>query len=154
MRSNSAAAPPVKLDKGGVWMVRAVDSTTSVWRTSRYTVVELPSEIDTSNAEGVREQLLALVNAGEGPIIADLTGTTFCDSSAINALLRANTRASAAGRRLYAAAPPGGIVRKVFEITAVSRAIPTFNDVGSAIATAVTADLDDAPEGDAPAMAR
>ncbi|MGI5231932.1 STAS domain-containing protein [Actinoallomurus sp. CA-142502] len=113
------------------------------WRTSRYTVVELPEQVDTSNADGVREQLLALLNSGDEPIIADLTGTTFCDSSAVNALLRANTRARATGRPLYAAVAPSGIVRKVFDITAVARAIPTFDDVGSAVATAVVTALEE-----------
>ncbi|WP_285573153.1 STAS domain-containing protein [Actinoallomurus iriomotensis] len=115
------------------------------WRTSRYTVVELPEQVDTSNADAVREQLLALLNSGDEPIIADLTGTTFCDSSAVNALLRANTRARATGRPLYAAVAPSGIVRKVFDITAVARAIPTFDDVGSAVATAVVTALEEDP---------
>jgi anti-sigma B factor antagonist len=135
-------------------MVRAVVPALPTWRTSRYTVVELPEQIDTSNADGVREQLLALLNSGGEPIIADLTGTTFCDSSAVNALLRAYTRARATGRSLYAAVPPDGIVRKVFEITAVGRAIPTFDDVGSAVAAAVVAALDENfSAGGAPAVA-
>jgi hypothetical protein len=45
--------------------------------------------------------------------------------------------------------PPDGIVRKVFEISAITRLIPTYEDVGSAIARAVAAALDDASE-DAP----
>ncbi|GLY85878.1 hypothetical protein Airi02_038070 [Actinoallomurus iriomotensis] len=126
-------------------MVRAVVSALPTWRTSRYTVVELPEQVDTSNADAVREQLLALLNSGDEPIIADLTGTTFCDSSAVNALLRANTRARATGRPLYAAVAPSGIVRKVFDITAVARAIPTFDDVGSAVATAVVTALEEDP---------
>jgi anti-anti-sigma factor len=132
-------------------MVRAVGPALPTWRTSRYTVVELPEQIDASNADVVREHLLALLNAGSGtePLIADLTGTTFGDSSAVNALLRAHTRARAAGRRLYVAVPPGGIVRKVFDITAVSRAIPICDDVGSAIAMAAVTAIDDAPEASA-----
>lgn len=139
--------------------MRAMVSTLPTWRTSRYTVVECPEQIDTSNADSVREYLLAELNAGGGakPIIADLTATVFCDSSAINALLRANTRAQAVGSRLYAVAPPDGIVRKVFEITAITHLIPTYGDVGSAIAKAVVAALedggDDVPDsvlGDAP----
>jgi anti-anti-sigma factor len=116
------------------------------WRTRLYTVVQLPDQIDTSNADEVRERLLALLNSGgsdAGPVIVDLTGTTFCDSSAINALLRTRTRASALGRRLYAAVAPGGIVRKIFDITAVSRVISVADDVGSAIAMAVETSLDD-----------
>jgi|1185.fasta_scaffold242743_1 anti-sigma B factor antagonist len=124
-------------------MVRAMVSALPTWRTSRYTVVQCPEQIDTSNADSVREHLLAELNTGTKPLIADLTGTVFCDSSAINALLRANTRARASGRRLYAAAPSEGIVRKVFDITAITRLIPTSEDVGSAIAMAVVAALDE-----------
>jgi anti-sigma B factor antagonist len=135
---------------GGL-MVWAKASGLPTWHTSRYTVVRLPERIDTSNADQVREQLLALLNSdgsGTGPLIADLTGTTFCDTSAINALLRAHTRAGGQRRRLYAAVPPGGTVRKVFDIAAISRVIPTFDDVGSAVATAVLTAVDDARSGD------
>jgi anti-sigma B factor antagonist len=131
-------------------MVRAVTAGLPTWRTRLYTVVQLPDQIDTSNADEVREQLLALLNSGgsdAGPVIVDLTGTTFCDSSAINALLRTRTRASALGRRLYAAVAPGGIVRKIFDITAVSRVISVADDVGTAIALAVQTSLDDARNG-------
>lgn len=132
-------------------MVWAKTSSLPTWHTSRFTVVELPEQIDTSNAGEVREQLLALLNSGgsgAGPLIADLTGTTFCDSSAINALLRAQTRAGGQGRRLYAAVPSGGIVRKVFDITAISRVISTFEDVASAIAMAALTAVEDARNGD------
>jgi anti-anti-sigma factor len=127
-------------------MVRAMVSALPTWRTSRYTVVQLPEQIDTSNADSVREHLLAELNASASakPLIADLTGTAFCDSSAINALLRAHTRARAVGCQMYAAAPSKGIVRKVFEITAIAHLIPTCEDVGSAIAMAVVAALDEA----------
>lgn len=117
------------------------------WHTDRYTVVEMPDQIDVSNAEDIRQHLLGLLNGDgtrAGPLIADLTGTGFCDSSAVNALLRVQRRAEAEGRRLYAAAPSGGIVRKVFDITAVWRVIPTSDDLGSAIAMAVVAALDEA----------
>lgn len=110
--------------------------------TGYYTIVELPDEIDVSNADGVREQLLGLLNAGgstAGPLIVDLTRTTFCDSSAINALVRAHNRAAALGRQVYAAVSLEGIARKVFDITALPRLIPTYDDVESAIATAVAA---------------
>ncbi|WP_185792180.1 STAS domain-containing protein [Actinoallomurus bryophytorum] len=118
-----------------------------VTRTMLYTVVQLPDQIDTSNADEVREQLLALLNAGAGPLIVDLTGTTFCDSSAVNALLRTHTRAGALGCRLHVAVTPGGIVRKVFDITAVSRVISLADDVGSAIAMAMHMTLEDAGSG-------
>jgi hypothetical protein len=45
---------------------------------------------------------------------------------------------------MYAAVHPDGMVRKVFDITAVPRLIPTCDDLGSAIAMAVVNALDDA----------
>jgi anti-sigma B factor antagonist len=132
-------------------MVRTMCTKLPTWQTSQYAVVALPAEVDASNADDVREHLLTLLNAGgpgASPLIADLTDTTFCDSSAINALLRANTRAGALGRRLYAAVPPGGVVRKVFEITGIPRAIPVCDDIGSAIAMAVVTSMDGAQGGE------
>jgi anti-sigma B factor antagonist len=131
-------------------MVRAVSSELPTFHTGQYSVIALPEEIDASNADDVRRHLLTVLNEGgpaAGPLIADLTATTFCDSSAINALLRANTRAVALGRRLYTAVPPG-IVRKVFEITGISRAVPVCDDIGSAIAMAVVEALDDTRGGE------
>src|SRR5689334_5389693 len=114
------------------------------WRTAHYTIIELPAQIDIATADGVREELLAELNSGDGPVIADFTRTDFCDSTAVNALLRAHTRPRALRRRLYAAIPPGGLVRKVFDITAATRQIPTCDDLGSAVARAVVATMDEA----------
>jgi anti-sigma B factor antagonist len=128
-------------------MVHAVPVGPPAWRTGRYTVITLPAQIDVANADEVREQLLTALNA-EGsavsPLIVDLSDTTFCDSSGVNALLRVNIRTVAMGRRMYLAVRPGGLVRKVFDITAVPRLIPTADDLGAAIAMAVVAALDDA----------
>ncbi|MDN3353597.1 STAS domain-containing protein [Actinomadura sp. DC4] len=119
--------------------------TMPVRRTARYTAVTLPDEIDIANADHVREGLLNLINA-DGPVtrplIVDMTETSFCDSSGVNAVLRGHTRADAMGRRMYLAILPGGITRKIFDITAVSRLIPVHDDVGSAIAAAVVAAFD------------
>jgi anti-anti-sigma factor len=134
-------------------MVHAVPPGLPTWRTGRYTIIELPAQIDVANAEDVREQLLNALTADGAavrPLIVDLTGTRFCDSSGVNALLRVNHRAVAMGCRMYLAVPPDGVVRKVFDITAVPRLIPTCEDLGSAIAMAVVTTLDDGAERHAP----
>jgi anti-sigma B factor antagonist len=120
-------------------MVATVYRGLPIWRTTLCTVVEMPEEIDMANADGIRESLLGLLNAGgtrAAPIIIDLSRTTFCDSTAINMLLRAHTRAEPLGCRLFTVVVPGGPVRKVFDVTAVSRVIPVCDDLGSAIALA------------------
>jgi anti-anti-sigma factor len=134
-------------------MIPAVRTALPIWRTSRYTVVGLPAQIDVANADELRERLVAVLNDGgttELPFVVDVTGTRFCDSSGVNALLRVHTHAMALGRRMYMAVRPDGLVRKVFDITAVPRLIPTCDDLGSAIAMAVVTALDDSGEPDPP----
>ena len=41
--------------------------------TGRQAVVTLPQDIDTSNADQIREQLLWIINRGAAVLIADLT---------------------------------------------------------------------------------
>jgi anti-anti-sigma factor len=106
----------------------------------RYTVVQTPEEVDAANADEIRQLLLHALNASEnGPLIVDLTGTTFCDSSGLRALVRASIRATALRRGMYAVAPPSGLVRRIFEIAALPRLIPTHDDLASAIAMADSA---------------
>ena len=54
----------------------------------RTAVITLPVEIDITNADQVREDLLSVVNQGAALLVADLSKTTFCDSSGISALAR------------------------------------------------------------------
>ena len=42
-------------------------------------VITLPEEIDISNSDQVRDELLALLNRGPAVLIVDMGGTTFCD---------------------------------------------------------------------------
>src|SRR3954468_21825583 len=123
----------------------AAPSNLQIRHASEYTLVGMPEEIDASNSDRVREQLLAVLNEGTGPVVIDLTATLFCDSTALKALVRARTRAVAADRRLYAAVPPRGSVRRIFELTAISRLLPVHDDVDSAIAAAVGATDDAEP---------
>jgi len=58
-------------------------------------VVTLPAEIDIANAGRVGEQLSSAIASGAGIVIADMTGTRFCDSSGISMLVRAHRQAAA-----------------------------------------------------------
>jgi hypothetical protein len=79
-----------------------------------------------------------------------------CHSDCLQANLqvKASAQFSSATRfgPSYAAVSPTGLVRKIFDLTTVSRLIPTHNDVDSAIAVAVDTAPDDA-ESAAPATA-
>ena len=57
-------------------------------------VVTLPAEIDVTNADMVREELLGVLNQGAVLLIADLSKTSFCDSAGVSALVRIFRRAA------------------------------------------------------------
>jgi anti-sigma B factor antagonist len=59
----------------------------------RAVVVTLPAEIDIANADSVGEELSAAFAPGVRTVIADMTGTRFCDSSGISMLIVAHQNA-------------------------------------------------------------
>ena len=62
---------------------------------ARPVVVTLPAEIDITNAEAIGEALSSAIASGAGIVIADMTGTRFCNSSGISALVQAHRQAAA-----------------------------------------------------------
>src|SRR5215813_13690908 len=63
-------------------------------------VVKLPEEIDATNSGQVMADIAAVCLPGVTTVIADLTRTTFCDSSAVRALVRAHKVALSRGAEL------------------------------------------------------
>jgi anti-anti-sigma factor len=95
-------------------------------------VVTLPAEVDVATAGDIRHQLLSVINQGASALVVDMTATTFCDSSCVNAVVRAYHRAVAAGTPMrLVCAWPG--VRRVFEITEIDRLIPVYPSVDEAL---------------------
>jgi anti-sigma B factor antagonist len=96
-------------------------------------VVTLPAEIDVTNADMVREDLLSAMNQGAALLIADLSKTTFCDSAGVNALVRTSRRAGASegALRLVVSTPA---VQRVFSITGVDRLLDIFPSVAASLA--------------------
>jgi anti-sigma B factor antagonist len=105
-------------------------------------VITLPVEIDISNADQVRDELLSLLNRGPAVLLVDMAGTTFCDSAGVNALVRAHKRATANGAelRLVVAAP--GVLR-VLAITGVDHLMPVYPSVAASLAGAGTPGRDE-----------
>ena len=94
----------------------------------------LPAEIDTTNADQVRESLLGVVNQGAASLVADLSQTTFCDSTGVSALVRTFKRATASGggMRLVVSSPA---VHRVLSITGVDHLMPLYPSVAASLAT-------------------
>jgi anti-sigma B factor antagonist len=96
-------------------------------------VISLPAEIDVSNADHVREDLLSVLNQGARLLVVDMSATTFCDSAGVNALVRAFKRAagSSAGIRL---AVDGPAVLRILAITGLDHLIDVYPSVTAAMA--------------------
>jgi anti-sigma B factor antagonist len=96
-------------------------------------VVTLPPEIDVTNADMVREELLSVLNQGATLLIADLSKTSFCDSAGVSALVRVFRRAatSESAMRMVASTPA---VQRVLSITGVDRLLETFPSVAASLA--------------------
>jgi anti-sigma B factor antagonist len=97
-------------------------------------VVTLPAEIDVTNADQIREALLGVVNQGAASLVADMSKTTFCDSTGVSALVRTFKRATASGggMRLVVDSPA---VHRVLSITGVDHLMPIYPSVAASLST-------------------
>ncbi len=100
----------------------------------RTAVVHMPAEIDLTVADELREALLALLNQGALGLIVDMTGTTFCDSAGITALVRASRRAAANGATMRLAVTASTVLR-VFTLVGIDRLIDIHPSVSAARAS-------------------
>lgn len=91
---------------------------------SGLTVGVFPPEVDIGNAATIRDRLLDLLDAGAGPLVLDLAGTRFCDCAGVTAIIRVEERATARRTRVCLVLPPTGAVRRIAEITRLTRRVP------------------------------
>lgn len=101
--------------------------------TGQQAVVTLPEHIDVSSTDQVRDQLLRIINRGAAVLIADLTGTVYCDYSGAYALARAQQRAIASGTELRLVATCD-VARRVFTLNGPGRPVAVYPDLDGAIA--------------------
>jgi anti-sigma B factor antagonist len=96
-------------------------------------VVTLPAEIDVSNAGAVAVKLRAAIDPDVGVTVADLTPTTFCDSSGMRVLVLARDWAIADGVELRLVAPPGPTLT-VLKLLGLDQLLPVYPALGEALA--------------------
>lgn len=96
-------------------------------------VVVLPTEIDATNSEQVHDQLVAALAPGVDVVIADMTSTSFCDSSGVHALVFAHEAAVTRGIRLRLAVPRDGSVPRVLQLIGVGRVLSIYSSLAEAI---------------------
>jgi anti-sigma B factor antagonist len=100
-------------------------------------VISAPVEVDVSNADGLRQRLLARADEGHAVLVVDMSETAFCDSTGLHQLVRAHKRAAAAGGevRLVITAPT---VLRLFEIVGIDGFFPIFKSLDEAVASPST----------------
>jgi anti-sigma B factor antagonist len=96
-------------------------------------VIILPAELDITNSAQVGDQLAAAFGTGVSTVIADMTSTTFCDSSGVRTLMLAHKNADADGAELRVAGPCRAVLR-IFELTGVDVLLPIYPDLEAAVA--------------------
>src|SRR5580698_7840531 len=89
-------------------------------------VVVAPEEIDITNAPRLRAALLDAAARGRAAVVVDMSGTHFCDTAGLHALVGAHRRAQAEGSRALLVLG-GPTVLRVFSITGLDRVIPYFS---------------------------
>jgi anti-sigma B factor antagonist len=97
-------------------------------------IVAFPPEIDDANAEQACGQLYEAFASGATVVIADLTATTFCDSSGIQQLMRAHAHAMSVGAQLRVGVSPNGAVARVVELMGVGEALHVYANTDDAAA--------------------
>ena len=102
-------------------------------------VVEILGELDIATSPRVRELLSDAASDGDRPIVLDLTGCSFIDSTGLATLLH-GTKPAQNGESNVAIVSAGGEVRKLLELTAIDRTIPVYEALEQAVAAVLAVD--------------
>jgi anti-sigma B factor antagonist len=100
---------------------------------TRPVIVVLPPEIDVTNSEQVHNQLVAALVPGVDVVIADMTATTFCDSSGVHSVMFAHEAAVSRGIDLRLAVPAEGSVNRVLQLIGASRILSMYTSLAEAM---------------------
>ena len=96
-------------------------------------VVTVSGEVDVHSAPQLRDGLTSVLSAGDSPLVVDLTGVSFLDSTGLGALVAARTLAAERGVGLHLACTSRRIL-KLFTITGLDGVFEIHDSVASAVA--------------------
>jgi len=96
-------------------------------------VIALPAEIDMATAGRAGQLLGSAFAPSVATVIADMTATTFCDSSGISMLVRAHKQAAAASTQLRLAVPSTA-VRRTLALVQLDSLLPVYPSLHQALA--------------------
>ena len=89
-------------------------------------IVIMPAEIDLTNQDRAYDQLYAALASGADVVIADFTGTTFCDCSSMRRLLAVRARAAVRDAQLRVVISPGGSPCRVMQLMELDRRLAVY----------------------------
>ncbi len=96
-------------------------------------LARVAGEVDLSNAQSVRERLLAAVPNTASALVLDLSETAYMDSTGVRLIFELAERLRSRGQKLEIVVPGDSFVRRVLSLTEVQRIVPmsaTVAEVG------------------------
>jgi anti-anti-sigma factor len=99
-------------------------------RMGRHGVVTVPAEVDVTNTDEVRRALLSAVSQDVPVLIIDMSGTTFCDSTGVQAIIATYRQTAAIGTELRLVATA---MLRILTVIGVDQVIPIYPDLNAAL---------------------
>ncbi|MEV7085168.1 STAS domain-containing protein [Streptomyces sp. NPDC093085] len=103
-------------------------------RTGDAVVLTVGGDLDLETIAPLAAAVTEAAATGAGPVVVDLSGVTFADSTTVNVLLRAR---GSLGPRLRLARP-SAFVRRLFDVIGLEQALPVYATVEAALVPAPT----------------
>ncbi len=123
------------------------------WWTGARAVVTLPEQIDSSNADQIRGQLLAAIDRGAAVLVGDMAATVCCDHAGADALARVCQRAGAVGADLRLVVSADA-VRRVLRLSGLDGLVTVYPRLAAALADGPGRQRPGGAAADAPRSAR
>jgi anti-sigma B factor antagonist len=96
-----------------------------------YRILVLEGEIDASVKDQLQAQIIDLIDQRRTPLLVDMTGVKFCDSTGLTVAISARRHAAASGSRL-AFCGMSKRVGEVFRVTGVDRFVAVYPTLAAA----------------------
>jgi anti-sigma B factor antagonist len=100
-------------------------------RIGQHGVVTVPAEVDVTNTDEVRRALLSAASQNVPVLIIDMSATTFCDSTGVQAIIATYRQTAATGTELRLVATE---TLRILTVIGVDQLIPIYPDLNAAIA--------------------
>jgi anti-sigma B factor antagonist len=108
-----------------------MDLQTSVVVRTDYRILALNGEIDAATGPALRARIFDMVDESPTPLLVDMTGVTFCDSTGLN--IAAAVRRYASSKDCFVAFYGfNQRVRKVFRVSGLDLFVPTYATLADA----------------------